>query len=318
MMQPLTRRRFLKITAAAGAGLSLSGTGSGHTTSGHTTWSGSALGADARMIFANCRSGEAEAAIAACRDEIARLERIFSLYDSISEITRLNHDGVIARPSADFTRLMRLAHWFAEQTGGAFDCTVQPLWMHLVDHFGDDPRGSAPEPRRLGEVLRTVGYRGLKITSDEISLPPGGSVTLNGIAQGYITDRIAGLLEDMDWRNVLVDLGEVRALPGREWPVRVAGNRVRTSLSGRSMATSAGSGTPLNAAGDWHHLIDPRAGVSRNHFKAVTVVARHAVTADALSTALAVAAPGEISGIAEKFPGAAVYLQSQDGQIRQT
>ncbi len=312
MMRPLTRRRFLKISAAAGAGLSLSGAGPEH-----TTWSGSALGADAQMIFANCKTDEAEVAIAACRAEIVRLERIFSLYDGSSEITRLNHTGVIAAPSADFLQLMQLARWFAKQTCGAFDCTVQPLWKHLVDHYRDDPHRPAPPPQPLDEVLRTVGYRELRITPDEIALPPGGSVTLNGIAQGYITDRIAGLLEDMDWRDVLVGLGEFRALRGRAWPVRIAGSRVHTSVSGQSVATSAGSGTPLNMAGDRHHLIDPRTGINRNHFKAVTVVAQHAVTADALSTALAVAAPGEVNGITAKFPRATVYIQGQDGQIRQ-
>ena len=41
---------------------------------------------------------------------------------------------------------------------------------------------------------------------------PGMAVTLNGVAQGYITDRVADLLRVRGFDNVLVELGEIRAL----------------------------------------------------------------------------------------------------------
>ena len=311
MTRLLNRRRFLKISAAAGVGLALSGSGVAH-----TRWRGTALGADAQMVFAGCKPDEADAAINICRAEIARLEQVFSLYDSTSEIARLNRDGAIPAPSADFLHLMRLASWFADRTGGAFDCTVQPLWRQLAGHFGGDPNGPAPALSQIRETLKAVDHRALKIAAGEVSLPAGGAITLNGIAQGYITDRVAGLLRQMGWRDVLVDLGEIRALPGRKWPVRLAANRLQTTISDQAIATSAGSGSPLNSNGDWHHLIDPRTGMSPNHVKAATVVARDAVTADALSTALAVAAPNEFAEIAGSFPGVVIYLQDLDGHVR--
>lgn len=311
MTRLLNRRRFLKISAAAGAGLALSGSGAAH-----TRWHGTALGADAQMVFAGCNPGEAEAAIDICRAEITRLEQVFSLYDSTSEISRLNRDGALPAPSADFLHLIRLACWFAGRTGGAFDCTVQPLWRQLAGHFGGDPNRPAPAPSQIRETLKAVDHRALKIAAGGVSLPVGSAITLNGIAQGYITDRVVGLLRQTGWRDVLVDLGEIRALPGRKWPVRLASNRLQTTISDRAIATSAGSGTPLNANGDWHHLIDPRTGMSPNHVRAATVVARDAVTADALSTALAVAAPAEFADIAGNFPDAVIYLQDYDGQIR--
>ena len=300
----LTRRRFLTITAAAGASVTL-----GISAPGHTSWRGTALGANAEMIFAGCRPGEADAVIAACRAEIARLEQIFSLYDETSEISRLNRDGALTMPSADLLQLLRLAQWFSEQTGGAFDCTVQSAWRRLVDHFSATP----DQPPQETNVA--VGFSTLQIAPHEVRLPEGGAITLNGIAQGYVTDRVANLLRDMGWRDVLVNLGEVRALPGRSWPVRLATGRLQTAISDQAVATSAGSGTPFNTAGDWHHLIDPRTGVSANHVRAVTVRAPDAVTADALSTAIAVATPAEARAIAAKSPAVVVYVQDHDGQI---
>lgn len=310
-MSTLTRRRFLTITAAAGAGLLCGGA-----TGGHAAWRGTALGADARMVFAGHTLAAAERAIAVCRAEVARLEAIFSLYDETSELSRLNRSGRLASPSGDLLDLMRLAKWFSERTGGAFDCTVQPLWKALAGHYARDGRNVPPAPEALREALNAVGHRRLHVTPEEIVLPPGGAVTLNGIAQGHITDRVAHLLLDLGWSDVLVDLGEVRALPGRAWPVRLAASRLGRSISDAAVATSAGSGTPLSAAGDWHHLIDPRSGECRNHFTSVSVIARRAVTADALSTALAVAEPFEVEGIAARFPEAEIWLQDPAGTVR--
>lgn len=306
MTHLFTRRRFLTISAAAGAIATLAAAAPAH-----TSWRGTALGADAEMIFAGCRPAEAEAAIAACRAEIERLEKVFSLYDAASEITRLNRAGALAAPTADLLQVLNLAQWFSEHTAGAFDCTVQSTWRRLADHFAILPDQSPPPQ----EADRTCSFRDLWIATDEVRLPPGGTITLNGIAQGYITDRVAALLRGMGWRDVLVNLGEFRALPGRPWPVRLAMGRLRTSISDQSVSTSAGAGTSFNAAGDWHHLIDPRTGVSANHFKSVTVKAPDAVTADALSTAIAVATPNEARTIAARSPTATVYLQSHDGRI---
>ena len=51
--------------------------------------------------------------------------------------------------------------------------------------------------------------------------PPGMAITLNGIAQGYITDRVADLLRNEGFDQAMVDLGEWRALgshpDGRPW-----------------------------------------------------------------------------------------------------
>lgn len=311
MTYPLTRRRFLTIAAAAGGAGAL-GTRAQAT---NRIWRGTALGADAELIFDHADSGTADAAIRMCLGEIARLEAIFSLYRSDSELVHLNRDGRVDHPSRDLVSLMRLGRHFGDTTGGAFDMTVQPLWRFLAGHFSEDPDCAPPGPLHLQSVLAQVDYRRVEITDRRIVLPTGFAVTLNGIAQGYITDRVADLLRQAGWRDVLINLGEIRALAGRAWPVRIAGSDQRLRLTDAAIATSAGAGTPLNAHGDWHHLINPRSGMSANHHAAVTVVARRAVTADALSTALAVAPLDDVKVIAERNRDASVYIQAHNGQM---
>ncbi len=51
------------------------------------------------------------------------------------------------------------------------------------------------------------------------------ALTLNGIGQGYVADRVAALLEAEGLTDILIDTGEFRALGGSpeggEWPVRL-------------------------------------------------------------------------------------------------
>ena len=304
------RRRFLTVAAAAAAALPLGGIGENT-----VRWQGTALGADAEMRFAAASQAEALDAVTLCRNEITRLERIFSLYDRHSEVTRLNETGAIRQPSADLVAVVELARWFARRTGGAFDCTMQPLWRCLADHFSSEGRDTPPDPGAIARAIARVGHTSLSVAPGEIRLATGAAISLNGIAQGYITDRVADLLQARGWRDVLVSLGEIRALPGKRWPVRLAASRTPVALSDEALATSAGTGTRFDESGLWHHLIDPRSGRSPNHFETVTVKARRAVVADALSTALAVAAPEEIGAIAKRFPATTIILQHRDGDV---
>ena len=307
MSRQPTRRRFLTIMGVAASSALLG------SAPGHTRWHGTALGADAEMIFAGSTPARAENAIASCLAELERLEQIFSLYRRESELTRLNRGGRLNNPSRDLVILLQYAKWFSDQTFGAFDCTVQPVWRELAHQFSTPAQEQQPDRGKLNEVLRHVGHQHIHVSDSVVTLSPGTLVTLNGIAQGYITDRIADILEASGWRDALINMGELRALPGEAWPVRARHGAIRLSLSGDAAATSAGTGTPLSSDGRWHHLIDPRTATSRNHVAAVTVKAPHALTADALSTALACAAPEELAAIAARFPGARIVLQRPDG-----
>lgn len=308
----VSRRRFLAISAGCVAGLA----GAGAAEPVRLRWRGTAMGADAQMVFAARDPERARAAITACRAEIERLEQIFSLYRGSSELCRLNAYGRIAAPSGELVELMAYAKWVAGRTEGLFDPTIQPLWRCLADHFADEGVSGSPDPERLAEALVRVDHRKLIVDDTHIVLPPEGSATLNGIAQGYVTDRVADLLEADGWRDVLVCLGETRALPGRRWPVRFGNRRMLTASRGGALATSSGAGTRFSGDGTWHHLIDPRSGASVSHFRSVTVTARRAVLADALSTALAVAPADRLRAIAARFPETAVFVEDHGGRTR--
>jgi thiamine biosynthesis lipoprotein len=142
---------------------------------------------------------------------------------------------------------------------------------------------------------------------------------LNGLGQGYATDRIADLITAHGFTHVLIDLGEQRALGSRPNGAPWLVTRFETSaieLYDGALATSEGSGCVLNSDGTIHHLFDPRTGRSTRHWRTITVHHRSAAVADALSTALSAADSQEISRLVAsgKLRGAAIWAVDGSGR----
>lgn len=274
----LNRRRFLAIAA----GLTVAGP-VGTARAGLHEWQGVALGARARILIAH---PEAEAICTAAAAEIARLEAIFSLHRPDSALARLNAQGELAAPPFEMLACLALCDSVHGATAGLFDPTVQPLWALYAARFS---AGAAPQKAEISEALRKVDWKSVQIDSDRIRLAPGQALTLNGVAQGFIADRVAALLRARGLRDILIDTGELRALgpqpDGRPWPVHLgAGGQV--DLVGRGLASSSALGTSFDAAGRVGHILDPRTGhPAPARWRLVTVTAPEAGLADALSTA---------------------------------
>ena len=296
-MTVLTRRRFLTISAACAAVPAMAGT--------WAQWRGVALGAPASLRLEGVTETQAAPIFAAVEAELDRLEEIFSLYRTHSQISQLNRTGHLSTPAPELLEVLSLCSALHDASGGAFDPTIQPLWLALAS--------GAAQPN-VDRARQTIGWDKVRVGADEIHLPhPGQSaITLNGIAQGAVTDRIAALLRSFDLHNVLVDMGEVAALgrrrPGEQWHIGLAtpdgmvAKRVR--LQDRAVATSAPEGTMLR--GDQGHILNPMGiGVT---FRAVSVSAPQAALADGLSTALCLTPESEINGLVSQFPGTQIEM----------
>ncbi|MGB8275095.1 MAG: FAD:protein FMN transferase [Alphaproteobacteria bacterium] len=283
-------------------------------------WQGTVMGTEAEIVLALGDEATARAVIAAADAEAERLERIFSLFREDSEIVRLNAHGHLERPSAEMVQLLAESRRFGALSGGAFDVTVQPLWSLYRRHFAAHPHdASGPAAREIALALRRVDYRAIRLIPSRVWFGTEGTeVTLNGIAQGFITDRVADLLRGYGIRNVLVEMGETRALGARPdggpWRIGVPdpGNRARLArtvpLANRAVATSAPYGTVFEPTGRFHHLLDPRRGTCASRYRSVTVMADRATIADALSTALSAMALEDVDRLIRRVPGAAAFL----------
>jgi thiamine biosynthesis lipoprotein len=314
-----TRRRAIAILAATAAGVAVAETGETRLAVDYE-WRGLSMGADARILFCGINRTTARALSGMAVDEIERLEGALSLYRADSEISQLNRTKRLQSPSGDMRRALALALAIAQASEGLFDPTVQALWEAHVDWFAAAPQAGLPPESQIAAARLAVDWRRIRLAADRIELGAGQRITLNGLAQGYVTDRVAGLLRARGLQHVLVDLGEQRALGPRDdgtpWLIACEG-RASLKLSEGALATSEGSGCVLGASGAAHHLFDPRTGRSAPHWRRITVFHASAAVADALSTALYAASAGEIAAVLSRIPGAAVLaLDTAGGERR--
>jgi thiamine biosynthesis lipoprotein len=310
-LQRPTRRRAIGILAAAAAG-ALAGSHARSFTD--CAWHGTAMGADATILFDGIDRDSARSAIELVVAEIDRLENALSLFRQESELCRLNRDRRLQSPGADLRRALTLAIDTAAASGGLFDPTVQALWEAHADWFAAAPDAGTPPEELIARARINVDWRQVAIDGDSIRLGDGQRLTLNGLGQGYVTDRIADLLAARGLKHVFVDLGEQRAvdtrLDGLAWRV-ARPHAAPIGLLGGALATSEGAGCVLGAGGAAHHLFDPRSGRSAAGWKAVTVHHRSAAVADALSTAFYAASAEEITALLPRFPGTRVWARDR-------
>lgn len=280
----LTRRRALGLVAAvAGLPLVLRAT---RATAEVVTWHGRALGAPATLILHHPDRPAAERLIAGCAAELARLEGVLSLYRRDSALSELNRTGALAAPPPELVAILEDCRHFHALTEGTFDPTVQPLWRLYAEHFQEDGAAAGPSPAAIAAARATVGLDAVHASRERIVLTrPGMALTLNGVAQGWITDRIVDRLHAAGVTATLVDMGEIRGLGA--WRVGIAGTDAVLALTDRAVATSAPQGFAFDPAGRFTHLIDPRTGATPHRYARITVTAPTAAAADALSTGFA-------------------------------
>jgi thiamine biosynthesis lipoprotein len=316
--QTVTRRRAFRILAvAAGAPLLIAGVRAAAPKPRFFTWQGEVLGAASELTLWHFDEALARRAILKARHEIERCEAIFSLYRD-SEIARLNRDGTLARPSAEFVSAIDASQRLGRLSNGAFDITVQPLWRTYEAHFWSRRRVEPDIAARAADVARRlVDFRRLQAGAARIDLEPGMAITLNGIAQGFVTDRVADLLRNEGFEQAMVDLGEWRALgshpDGRPW--RAATGAGDIDLADNALAVSGGYGTTFEPSGKFHHIFDPATGASADRLREVAIVAPRATIADALATAICVAGEERAASLLAAYPGAQAFVTRRDNGL---
>ncbi|SNT39375.1 FAD:protein FMN transferase [Tropicimonas sediminicola] len=284
MMAPrFSRRRFLAVAAAACTATQV------RAKAPVATWRGPALGALAEVRIAGLDGAEAAPILAQVEAELARIDRLFSLYRGDSALVRLNRNGVLPGPEPDFLHLLSLARTVHFATEGAFDPTVQPLFALHAEHAA---AGRSVDPELLSDARSRVSFERVRFDGTSVHFErPGMAMTLNGIAQGYATDRLTDLLQRAGLRDVLVNAGEIRAVGSeqgaRGWPVRLPGGQ-RCRLENRALATSDLFGTIVDPARAVGHIFAPSQGTRTLRHGPVTAYHESAAVADAASTAAVV------------------------------
>lgn len=303
----ITRRHMLSITAAAG-GVSLLNIDGFAMNAPHiqvATWRGIALGGTASMQILHEDAQIAQNMLKNAVTELKRLEQIFSLYDPASSLSKLNRDGYLNMPPIELVMLLKTARQISVASNGLFDVTVQPIWEKF----------ESAAPLEPGII---IDQKQIKITKQKITLGQGQKITLNGIAQGAITDHLMALIKKNDFQNLLLETGEISALGQnknmRPWRVAL-GNDDGPVVELNNAALATSEAIPLILGGSASHFFNPYTKLPENHFNRVSVIAPNATYADGLSTALMLCEENDWPKILNHFKSMSLrtYFERKDG-----
>ncbi len=255
--------------------------------------------------------------------EMERLEAVLSRYRADSAVGRLNAEGLLEHAPSPLIEVIELALEVSRRSSGAFDVTVAPL----VELYGStfDRLGRPPTDREIDETLSYVGHDGLVVTGSTVTLEDRRmAISLDGVAKGFVVDRVVDQLSAKGAQRVLVDAGGDMASNGSSgrdeaWTIGIQHPRRkeatigRVQLSGGGVATSGDYFRSFTPDHRHHDILDPRTGRPAQELSSASLLASSAMIADALSTAALVLGPVDGIDFIDGFQGAEGILVSKDG-----
>jgi FAD:protein FMN transferase len=322
----MTRRRAIRIVAAAaGLPLMIAAVRATAVRPQMFRWQGQVLDDVAELTLWHSDAGLCRRTILKVRAEIARYERIFSLYGPDSELSRLNAAGELRNPAPELRVLIEESQRFGVLSGGAFDISVQPLWRLYEAHFWSQTHVVPDILARAQEVARElVDFRRIETGASRIAFAlEGMGITLNSVAQGFITDAITDMLRNEGFAQAVVDLGEFRTLgahpDGHPWRIGIRNAPVSNGaarvieLADTALAVAGGYGTIFEPSGRFHHIFEPQSGASANRLADAAVTAPRATAATALAVATCVLGEERAQALLQACPGARAIVTRPDG-----
>jgi len=213
--------------------------------------------------------------------------------------------------------------------------TVQSEWItYTITNTSTELDVTVPEfwyvgaPRQnvyINETKQFVGSDKITVApdNDKISLEPGMSVTLDGMAKGYIVDAGLKVLEKKGIKRALIDAGgDIATLgtkpEGEKWVIGLRNPEdnsesvMEFEVSGKAVATSGNYERFFDDNKEVGHIMDPATGQSVFKASSSTIIAENATVADILATGIFVLGPVEGIQLVDALPGVEALLLGHD------
>ncbi len=262
--------------------------------------------------------------------EFDRLENLMSVWREGSEVLRLNAaaGGEPVHVSPEIVEVLLLARHYSELSDGKFDVTFGPLsglWK-----FDQDQDNVIPDPAAIKARLPFIGWEDLEVDESAGTARlrrKGMRVHLGGIGKGYAVDHGIAILRRLGLENFLIQAGGdmyVGGHPeGRPWRLGIQDPRgppetpfALVELTNATFSTSGDYERFFMRDGKrYHHILDPDLGFPASDCRSVTIVARRAVDADALSTAVFVLGPEKGMALIEQLPDVEGVIVSASNEV---
>ncbi|HEX5657757.1 MAG TPA: FAD:protein FMN transferase [Polyangiales bacterium] len=261
-------------------------------------------------------AAKARAAANRAFDEVDRLEQSLSEWRPDSDISHVNQQAGIApvKVAPELIACVRASLDVARWSNGAFDISwaaLRGLW-----DFSAGSSHVPPSKARVKAMLPLWNYKNIVLDEANGSVflkKKGMQIGLGGVAKGYALDRAGESLIEAGFPNFLIYAGGQVLVHGkkgdRKWRVGIQHPReprhfAFVEIEDGSLATSGDYEHSYEHQGvTYHHIIDPKTGFPNRNTSSVTLLAKTALWADAIDTAVFILGPKRGLEMLERAPG---------------
>lgn len=252
-------------------------------------------------------------------DEAARIHKLSDFFDEGSDVSKINNANASVPINVDesIIDMIELANEINTASNGAFNITLAPvsaLWKF------DAETPIPPTDEDISAALKKSARERLNFDKKSGTVKKAFADTkidLGAIAKGYAADQAAKVLKNAGVKSAIIDfggnivtIGKNPKSPDGKWriglqtPFASSGEYSKIlKLDESSIATSGTYQRSFEYDGKlYHHIIDPKTGYPAvQGFDSVTITAKSAALADALSTAVFVMGEEDGKKLVEEF-----------------
>jgi thiamine biosynthesis lipoprotein len=285
-----------------------------------------AMGSFVSMTLLHPSKDQAEEAMEAAFSEIDRLSGLLSRYDQASAVYDLNTHGHLSGLPPEVDQVVTGSLYYHRLTGGYFDITVKPVVDLFQQKMGGEKKVQ-PTDAEINDLLRLVDARNIELRDKSVSFKAEGmGITLDGIAVGFIVDRVSELLLSRGIKNHLINAsGDIRTRGAKEdgspWTVAIQDPWKRKTypdvvhMGDGAISTSGNYEIYYDREKMFHHIVNPKTGFSPDGVTSGTITANTTMEADALATALCVMSPSQGTEFVNGLSTCASLVIGKDGTL---
>lgn len=274
-------------------------------------------------------------------DEVARVEALVDEDNPKSGVARINAaaGGAPVVVDPELFSVLSEAVRLAKLTKGAFDVTAaayDAAWRFGGDTAPTvDPASGEADGRDAVPTKRDIDRMRALVGVDDLVLDPaartvrlkqaGARIGLRTVARGYALERGAAVLEAAGVSSFVVSAGGdlvVRGQKGdRPWMVgvqdpRAAGHFAALPATDKAVMTTGDYEAFFFDGGvRYHNVIDPRTGQPATKCRSVTVLAKDALVAEALSRAVFVLGARDGIALVERLKDVDAVVVTADNRV---
>jgi len=262
-------------------------------------------------------------------NEVTRIEKLISEWDSTTQISHVNFYAGIRPVKVDkevYDLIVRSIK-ISELTDGAFDIT----WagMNQIWKF-DGSMKRLPTDQEVADAVKTVGYKNIVLNKEDTTVflkLKGMRLGFGGIGKGYGADKGAELLKSMGVpAGIMNASGDITAWgeqpDGKPWMIGITNpfNKEKVfswfPYPGKSIGTSGNYENFVEFNGKrYTHIIDPRTGWPVQGISSVTIFGPNAELSTALTKAIFVMGREVGINLLKQFKGIDFVVVDDQGKM---